>query len=166
MIWKFIKWVCLALLLYFTASSIVIAHKVSEMDQNCKPGQSMSNKVQYLTFSRSKYPHIVAHIEESWMNGYPKILKINRRGADRRRDKLLNTAAGLRKWPRRSNEDRDEAPAASLRDTVKADVKYVDDHENQSAGVHLRNQMAPWCDKTRVRYRFIAFSSSRARGAV
>lgn len=101
-----------------------------------------------VTFSRSRYPNIVAHIKQSWKLGYPRTLRINREGADSRRDKLL------RGIPTKPGYDRDEAPAAALRDTVKADVKYVPSSENRSAGARLGARIGPYCDGTRVRYFF------------
>lgn len=99
-------------------------------------------------FSRSKYPNIVAHIEHSWALGYPHVLKINRIGTSTRRDKLLQNI------PTRPGMDRDEAPAAVLRNTVKADVTYVPSHENRSAGSSLGAQIGKYCDGMRVVYRF------------
>lgn len=102
-----------------------------------------------VTISESKYPNIVAHIRESWRNGYPRILTINREGADERRDQLLADV------PTKPGYDRDEAPAAVLRDEVDASVKYIPSAENRSAGASLGTQIAPYCDGTKVRYRFI-----------
>ena len=99
--------------------------------------------------SKSKYPNIVAHIRESWREGYPKVLKINREGADERRDALLADV------PTKDGYDRDEAPAAVLRDEVDASVKYIPSSENRSAGSSLGSQIAPYCDGTKVRYRFV-----------
>ena len=100
-----------------------------------------------VTFSRSKYPNIVAHIKESWREGFPRVLRINRDGTDDRRDALLEGV------PTRRGYDRDEAPAAVLRSTVRASVRYVPSSENRSAGSSLGSQLAPYCDGTRVRYR-------------
>jgi len=99
-------------------------------------------------FSESEYPNIVAHIRESWREGYPKVLTINREGADERRDQLLADV------PTKPGYDRDEAPAAVLRDQVEASVKYIPSSENRSAGSSLGRQIAPYCDGVKVRYRF------------
>ena len=101
-----------------------------------------------VSFSRSEYPNIITHIKESWSEGFPKILTINREGADERRDDLLQ---GI---PTEDGFDRDEAPAASLRGEVEASVMMVPSSENRSAGASLGAQIAPYCDGTDVRYRF------------
>lgn len=101
-----------------------------------------------ITFSRAKYPNIIRHIELSWQRGYPHVLRINRAGASHRRDLLLAHI------PTKPGYDRDEAPAAALRDTVKADVMYVPSRENEAAGSSLGRQISRYCDGQRVVYRF------------
>lgn len=101
-----------------------------------------------IVFSKEKYPHIIKHIKRSWRRGYPKTLQINRVGADKRRDKLL---AG---YPTKDGFDRDEAPAAVLRDHWRADVMYVNSSENRSAGASLGYQISPYCNGVSVRYKF------------
>jgi Excalibur calcium-binding domain len=61
-----------------------------------------------ITFSKSAYPNIISHIKYSWRVGYPRRLVVWRKGADRRRDRLLQ---GI---PTKPGFDRDEAPAAVL----------------------------------------------------
>ena len=109
-----------------------------------------------VVFSKNDYPHIIDHIKDSWDLGYPKVLKINREGADRRRDKLLNRrdADGDLLYPTRAGFDRDEAPAAVLREKADADVEYVKSSENRSAGASLGGQISGYCDGTKVKYRF------------
>jgi hypothetical protein len=109
-----------------------------------------------VVLSKRDYPHIVAHIKESWDLGYPKVLKINRDGADRRREKLLGRrdADGELLYPTREGFDRDEAPAAVLRKRVDADVEYVRSSENRAAGASLGGQISGYCDGTKVKYRF------------
>ena len=102
-----------------------------------------------VTFSKSDYPNIIRHIKYSWRIGYPKKLVIWRKGADRRRDLLLE---GI---PTKPGYDRDEAPAAVLRKKVKADVRYVPSGENRSAGSSLGQQISGYCNGVRVLYRFI-----------
>ena len=80
--------------------------------------------------------------------GYPKRLVIWRKGAARRRDRLL---AGI---PTKPGYDRDEAPAAVLRKKVQADVRYVPSGENRSAGSSLGRQISGFCNGVHVRYRF------------
>lgn len=99
-------------------------------------------------FSRAEYPNIISHIKKSWRLGYRHVLRINRPGADERRDAAL---AGI---PTKEGFDRDEAPAAVLRKRVKTDIAYVPSSENRSAGASLGAQIAPYCNGVRVRYRF------------
>ena len=101
-----------------------------------------------VTFSKSDYPNIISHIKYSWRVGYPKRLVIWRKGAARRRDRLL---AGI---PTKPGYDRDEAPAAVLRKKVRADVRYVPSGENRSAGSSLGRQISGFCNGVHVRYRF------------
>lgn len=111
-----------------------------------------AQRAQSIKMVVSKYPNIVKDIKHSWTLGYPKTLTINRLWVDRRRDKLLNGPNGL---PTKPGFDRDEAPAAVLRDTVRAYVAYVPSRENRSAGASLGHQISDLCDGVRVRYRFI-----------
>lgn len=97
---------------------------------------------------RSRYPHIVAHIIRSWHRGYPTVLRIHRAGAAIRRERRLARVAT------RSGYDRDEAPAAVLRLTIRADVAYVPARENRAAGASLGDQLRPYCNGQRVRYSF------------
>jgi hypothetical protein len=101
-----------------------------------------------ITFSKSDYPHIISHIKYSWRIGYPRRLVIWRKGADQRRDQLLQ---GI---PTKPGYDRDEAPAAVLRKKVQADVRYVPSGENRSAGSSLGRQISGYCNGVHVRYRF------------
>ena len=101
-----------------------------------------------ITFSKSDYPNIIRHIKHSWRIGYPKRLVIWRKGANRRRDQLLQ---GI---PTKRGYDRDEAPAAVLRKKVRADVRYVRSGENRSAGSSLGSQISGYCNGVHVRYRF------------
>lgn len=100
-------------------------------------------------FSKAAYPHIIRHIKRSWKLGYRKVLRINRPGADARRDKVL---VGI---PTKEGFDRDEAPAAVLRKRWRTDVAYVPSSENRSAGASLGNQIAPYCNGVRVKYSFV-----------
>ena len=102
-----------------------------------------------IVFSKHDYPHIIKHIKKSWKLGYRKVLRINRPGADKRRDKAL---AGI---PTKPGFDRDEAPAAVLRKRWRTDVAYVPSSENRSAGASLGNQIGPYCNGVRVKYRFV-----------
>jgi hypothetical protein len=115
-----------------------------------------AQRVQSIKMDVSKYPNIVDHIRDAQRAGYPRVLTINRLFADERRDKLLNQRVnGHLRYPTKRGMDRDEFAPASLRDTVKADVRWVPSGENRSAGASMGNQMSRWCDGVRVRFRFV-----------
>ncbi len=116
--------------------------------------------VQQIEFSRSEYPHIRRHLRGALRRGWPRVLVINRRRADERRDRAL---AGI---PTKDGFDRDEYPPAVGRGRGKGlergrnprgwktDVRYVQSSENRSHGASLGGQLSPFCDGTRFRYRF------------
>jgi hypothetical protein len=129
-------------------------------------GCNRPSAVQRLRFSATKYPNIKAHTQSAIARGWPRILVVNRPGADRRRDRLLEQS-GLAP---RSDEDRDEYPPAVGRGRANgnqkglvrginpigwmASVRYVPDRENQSHGSSLGRQLARFCNGTRFRYVF------------
>src|SRR4051794_19053052 len=59
-----------------------------------------------LRFSARKYRHIRRHFRGAIRRGWPRVLVINRGGADARRDRLLS------RYPTRPGYDRDEYPPA------------------------------------------------------
>jgi hypothetical protein len=67
-------------------------------------GCSRPSGVQSLDFSRAKYPSIRKHFLRAVGKGWPRILVVNRRGADARRERLLES------YPTRRGYDRDEYP--------------------------------------------------------
>lgn len=116
--------------------------------------------VRRLVFSKTKYPNIRKHFRIAVRKGWPRRLVINRRGADARRDRLLEDI------PTKEGLDRDEYPAAVLRGKGpglergrnprgwKAHVRYVPSSENRSHGAALGAKLDGLCDGTRVRYVF------------
>lgn len=118
----------------------------AEADGACK----QSKRAVRVYLSKARHPHVIAHIKRSWRRGYPHVLRIRRRGADERRERLLA------RYPTRDGFDRDEAPAAMLRSTVRADVMYVPSSENRSAGASMGNQLRGFCGGTRVVFVFTA----------
>ena len=112
------------------------------------------------SFSRTKYPHIRRHFRRAVRRGWPKVLVLNRSGADERRDRLLEG------YPTRTGYDRDEYPPAVGRGRGrglergrnprgwKADVAYVDSSENRSHGATMGIKLRRFCDGTRFRYVF------------
>lgn len=121
--------------------------------------------VQRLRFSSTKYANIKTHVEEAIAKGWPRVMVLNRPGADDRRDRLLEdilTKPGF---------DRDEYPAAvgrgrangNQRGLVRgidpigwmADVAYVASSENRSHGSSLGAKLRRLCNGTRFRYVFV-----------
>jgi hypothetical protein len=123
-----------------------------------------SSTVQRLRFSATKYPTIKAHMEAAIAKGWPRILVLNRPGADERRDRLLENI------PTRPGFDRDEYPPAvgrgranaNLKGLVRginpigwlADVMYVASSENRSHGSVLGAKLRGLCNGVRFHYVF------------
>ena len=117
-----------------------------------------------LLFSKTKYRHIRQHVMNALGKGWPRVMVLNRKGADERRDRLLE---GI---PTRAGMDRDEYPAAvgrgrpngDLRGLVRginptgwmADVAYVPSKENRSHGSALGAKLRGFCDGTKFEYAF------------
>lgn len=53
------------------------------------PSCTRPSGVQSISFSATKYPNIRRHAERAIRKGWPKVLVLNRPGADGRRDRLL-----------------------------------------------------------------------------
>ena len=123
-------------------------------------GCTKPRKVQRLVFSKTKYPNIRRHVRGSIRRGWPRIYVLNRRGADARRDRLLEG------YPTKDGYDRDEVPPAVGRGKGKglergrnprgwkADVRYVLSSENRSHGASLGAKLSGLCNGTRFRYVF------------
>lgn len=121
--------------------------------------------VQRLRFSKAKYPNIRAHYVRAVAKGWPRIMVVNRKGTDARRDRLLE---GI---PTKAGFDRDEYPAAVGRGRANgkqrglvrgtnpigwmADVEYVPSSENRSHGSSLGAKLRRYCNGTRFRYLFV-----------
>jgi hypothetical protein len=124
--------------------------------QTCARPKSITR----LAFSTAKYPNIRKHFRIAVRRGWPRTLVVNRRGADARRDRLLEG------YPTRDGYDRDEYPPAVGRGKGKglergrnprgwkADVRYVPSSENRSHGALLGAKLADFCNGTRFRYIF------------
>jgi hypothetical protein len=120
--------------------------------------------VQRLRFSTTKYRNIKRHALAAIAEGWPRILVLNRPGADARRDRLLEDI------PTREGFDRDEYPPAVGRGRANgdqrglvrginplgwmADVMYVPSSENRSHGSSLGANLRGLCNGTRFRYVF------------
>ncbi len=118
--------------------------------------------MQPIGFSRTKYRRIRTHYIAAVGKGWPRILVVNRRGTDARRDRLLDES-GLGTMP---GLDRDEYPPAVGRGRGqglqrgsdprgwRADVRYVESSENRSHGATLGAKLADFCTGTRFIYLF------------
>jgi len=117
--------------------------------------------VQNISFSKTKYPNIRRHMLRAIRKGWPRVMVLNRRGTNARRDRLL---AG---YPTRDGYDRDEYPASFGRGSTfrwlmrgsdptgwRASVMYVPSSENRSHGSVLGIKLRRFCDGTRFRYVF------------
>jgi hypothetical protein len=102
-----------------------------------------TKKIIKVRLERERYPNILAHIDTAVTEGWPRVLRINRVGADERRDKAL---AGI---PTKPGFDRDEWPAAMARKTWRTHVAYVPSSENRSAGSKMGNALSAYCDGVR-----------------
>jgi len=127
-------------------------------------GCTRPSTVQRLAFSKARYPNIYAHFARALAKGWPRVMVVNRKGADKRRDRLLALI------PTKPGFDRDEYPAAvgrgkangSTRGLVRginpigwlADVEYVPSSENRSHGSSLGAKLRRLCNGTRFRYAF------------
>jgi hypothetical protein len=120
--------------------------------QTREPG--CKGHVATIDMPRAKYPAIVDHIEDSWAKGYPVVLRVNRDGAKRRRDRLLGWWQRRHPQPKGDHMDLDEAPATALRSDWRADVRPIDEHENRGAGAKLGAELRGLRDGTCVRYAF------------
>jgi len=126
-------------------------------------GCSRPSTVQRLVFSRAKYAGIRRHYLRAVRSGWPRILVVNRPGADRRRDRLMEEGALLP----RAGFDRDEYPPAvgrgrgsrALKRGInpvgwRAHLAYVRSSENRSHGASLGGKLRRFCNGTRFRYVF------------
>ncbi len=116
--------------------------------------------VQRISFSKTKYPHIRQHYLSATRHGWPRILVLNRQGAEARRARLLAN------YETRGGYDRDEYPPAVGRGRGKglvkgtsprgwrADVEYVESSENRSHGSRMGIKLRRFCDGTRFKYVF------------
>ncbi len=128
-----------------------------------KPSCARSGRVQPIGFSKTRYPNIRAHYLAAVAGGWPRILVVNRRGTDARRDRLLSES-GLATMP---NRDRDEYPPAVGRGRGSraltrginpvgwmASGRLVASSENRSHGSTLGVKLRRFCDGQKFRYVF------------
>lgn len=116
--------------------------------------KSCPGKVAIIEMPRSKYPRIVDHIEDSWAKGYPRVLRVNRKGAEQRRDTVLDRYQDRHPQPKGDGLDLDEAPAAVLRPSWRASVRPIPQRENRSAGQRLGVELRGVPNGSCVKYDF------------
>jgi hypothetical protein len=126
-----------------------------------KPAPScvLTSKTAPISFSKTKYPNIRRHYLDAIAEGWPKILTLNRPGADARRDRLLQDVET------RDGFDRDEYPPALARGRGfhvrgvhplgwMASVDYVPSSENRSHGSVMGAKLKRFCNGQRFKYVF------------
>lgn len=93
--------------------------------------------------SRRKHRAVRRHVRVAVRKGWPRVTRIWRPGADRRRDRAL------RGIPTKSGYDRDEWPMAMARRHWRAHVRYVPMSQNRSAGAITGNALSDFCNGVR-----------------
>jgi len=115
-------------------------------------------------FSKSKYPNIRAHVLRAVVKGWPRVMVVNRKDKEKRRQRLLAL------FPTKPGFDRDEYPAAVGRGRANGasqglvkgtnpigwmgHVEYVPSSENRSHRSLLGSKLRRLCNGTRFRYVF------------
>jgi hypothetical protein len=98
-------------------------------------------RVVIVRISARRYPYTADHVLDAIAAGAPRILHIDRAGADANREESLD---GI---PTRDGYDRDEVPPAISREGgAGADVRYVPSADNRGAGAAMGEQLEPYCD--------------------
>lgn len=106
--------------------------------------------------SQGKYPSIVAHIRSAQAHGQPRVMVVNREGAQQRRDRLLSWWETRHPQPKGDGFDLDEQAPAMARATWKADVKPVPQDQNRSQGASMGAQLRGVPNGGCFRWRFVA----------
>jgi hypothetical protein len=133
-------------------------------DSTDPSGCKRPSTVQRLRFSKTKHPNIYAHFTRAVAKGWPRIMVLNRKATEKRRNRLLALI------PTKPSFDRDEYPAAVGRGRANgdsrglvrginpigwpADVEYVPSSENRSHGSSMGAKLRGLCNGTRFRYVF------------
>jgi hypothetical protein len=140
---------CCFAVLFAGCAEVVVAERATPTPTPTPSRSCVSLKgVANISFSKTKYPNIRRHYEAALAEGWPRVLVLNRSGADTRRSRLLRRIAT------RSGMDRDEYPPAFARGSYRADVAYVPSSENRSHGARMGIKLRRYCDGTRFRYVF------------
>jgi hypothetical protein len=112
-------------------------------DRGSAPTCTSAKNVVEVGISRTRYPAILQHMRVAIRAGWPKVMTLNRRGADQRRDRAL------RGWKTKRGMDRDEFPMAVGRKTWRTHVAYVPSGQNRGAGATIGIKLRRYCDGTR-----------------
>jgi Deoxyribonuclease NucA/NucB len=105
-------------------------------------------RVVVVRIAARRYPHTADHILDAIAAGKPRLLRLDRAGADANREEALQ---GI---PTRDGYDRDEYPPAVSREGGRgADVRYVPSADNRGAGAILGERLERYCDGQRFRLR-------------
>lgn len=108
-----------------------------------------SSRVVAVELSERRWPQATDHIEDvrRWRPS-TRILRLDRDGATKRRE------AAMEGHPPRKGKDRDEVPPAiSTEGGARAHIRYIDPADNRGAGASMGNQLEPYCDGVRFRFR-------------
>jgi hypothetical protein len=118
-------------------------------------GCRRSRRVVVVRISAKQYSATADHVLDAIAAGHPRILHLDRAGAEPNRARSL---AGI---PTRRGYDRDEYPPAVSREGgAGADVRYVPSADNRGAGSVLGDRLEGYCDGQRFRLRVTGVSSS------
>jgi filamentous hemagglutinin len=106
---------------------------------------SQASQPPKILVSRAKYPEVAQHIEDAQRAGKPRILTIDRPGADQRRKEALR---GIPKVP---GKQLDEYPPAMFKEGgTGAHVRPVDPSQNQGAGAWIASECRKYPDGFQV----------------
>jgi hypothetical protein len=123
--------------------------RVCEALRNALAARRTCRRVQRVVvvrISARRYPYTADHIVDAIAAGEPRILHLDRAGADANREESLD---GI---PTRDGYDRDEMPPAVSREGgAGADVRYVPSADNRGAGAAMGEQLEPYCDRQAFR---------------
>jgi hypothetical protein len=147
------RWLKFMAALAALVTTLAVSGPLGDRDEKTAKA-ACPGKVAIVEMPRSKYPRIVDHIEDSWEKGYPRVLRVNRKGAEERRERLLDWYEDRHPQPKGDGLDLDEEPAAVLRRSWRASVRPIPQSENRSAGGTLGAELRGVRDGTCVRYDF------------
>lgn len=150
------RWLKFMAVLAALVTTLAVSGPLGDRDEASSPAKAATcpGKVAIIEMPRSKYPRIADHIEDSWAKGYPRVLRVNRRGAEQRRERLLGWYEERHPQPKGDGKDLDEEPAAVLRRSWRASVRPIPQRENRSAGGTLGAELRGVPNGACVRYNF------------